>query len=229
MNYKNKPIFAMIHLHGGVDRAIKEIDILQSEGVEGIIVENYHGTTRDIIDTLKEIRGLDMLVGVNILPNEFHESIHMASVYGADFVQLDFVSGSYKRNATINEIELEAMRNRYPNIEILGGVHPKYYEPVVGSILENDLGDGVKRCNAIVVTGSGTGKETPLDKIKEFRSIIGDFPSIVGAGMDTTNMVEQLTIADGAIVGSSLKPYKRTQELINRDLVQELMELKRTI
>jgi predicted TIM-barrel enzyme len=228
--FDNKPIFAMIHLAGHpVDRAMKEIQLLQEEGVEGIIVENYHGSIRDIIDVMKELRNhtLNMKIGINILPNEFQESIHISDVYGADFVQLDFVSGNYKRTTPINELELNHMRNKYPNVKIIGGVHPKYYEPT--SDLITDLNDGMVRCDAIAVTGSGTGKETPLDKIKMFRETIGDFPLIVGAGLDTSNMVEQLSIADGAIVGSCLKPYKRTQEIISRDLVQEFMEIKRTI
>ncbi len=42
-------------------------------------------------------------------------------------------------------------------------------------------------------------------------------------------MVEQLTIADGAIVGSCFKPYKRTQEMVNRELVKEFMSEVRKI
>jgi len=230
MDYKNKPIFVMIHLAGGnpTERAIKEINILQEEGVEGIIIENYHGSTREVIDLLKELRNhtITMKVGINILPNEFHESLLLANTYGADFIQVDHIAGDYKRSGTIDAEQLKSMREKYPDIEIMGGVWPKYYQPKDDSVLEDDLGEGKERVDMIVVTGEGTGKETPLDKIKNFREILGDFPLIVGAGMDTSNLVEQLSIADGAIVGSSLKPYKRTNEMISRELVKEFIELK---
>ena len=35
----------------------------------------------------------------------------------------------------------------------------------------------------LVCTGSGTGKETPVEKVKQFKSALGDFPVIVGAGV----------------------------------------------
>ena len=228
-----KPIYAMIHLSGQrdrvIDRALKEIQILQEEGVEGIIVENYHGGTRDVINVLKEIKDIEMVVGVNVLPNEYHESLMYGNLYNADFIQLDHVAGTYKRGGTLDVENYKLHRSKYPDIKVMGGVWPKYYEPIDGSDLITDVKSGMGVCDAIVVTGSGTGMVTPMDKINKFRDIVGDFPLIVGAGVDTSNVVEQLSVADGAIVGSSLKPYKRTQELINRDLVQEFMELKNSI
>jgi len=51
----NKSIFGMIHLASvvPVERAIEEIKIYEEEGLQGIIVENYHGGVNDIIDTLE--------------------------------------------------------------------------------------------------------------------------------------------------------------------------------
>ena len=42
----------MIHLSGldPVERALKEIEIYETEGLDGIIVENYHGTIDEIIE-----------------------------------------------------------------------------------------------------------------------------------------------------------------------------------
>ncbi len=105
----------------------------------------------------------------------------------------------------------------------MGGVWPKYYEPVKGSVLADDINDGLRRSEAIVVTGSGTGKETPLIKIRDFKTLCGNKPLIIGAGLDVSNVVEQLHFADGAIVGSCFKPYKRTQEMVSRELVKEFM------
>ena len=44
------------------------------------------------------------------------------------------------------------------------------------------------RCDAIVVTQDATGQETPMEKINEFRKIIGDFPLVIGAGMTADNL-----------------------------------------
>jgi predicted TIM-barrel enzyme len=120
-------------------------------------------------------------------------------------------------------------RQEFQNIAVLGGVWPKYYTPVFNSNLENDLKQGVKRANAIVVTGSGTGKETPLEKIEEFRKIIGNYPLIVGAGLNINNAYEQLSIADGAIVGSCLKYKEITEKRMDKIKVRDLMDVVREV
>jgi predicted TIM-barrel enzyme len=88
---------------------------------------------------------------------------------------------------------------------LLGGVRFKYQPVLSPRSVEEDLQVGMERCDAIVVTGKGTGLPTELDKIKYFREIINDFPLIVGAGLNLDNCIEQLSIADGGIVGSYLK------------------------
>jgi len=228
MNFRDKPILGMIHCSGTnkVVDAIKEVKILQEEGVDGVIIENYHGSISDVNEVLKAIRkdsNISIEIGINILPNDFIIAFALAREYGASFIQLDYVSGNYE-NTTPFDVELyQQIRDDNKDIVVLGGVHPKYYKPIKGSILEDDINNGIKLVDAIVVTGAGTGKETPLDKIKSFRKILGDFPLIIGAGITPNNVYEQLSYADGAIVGSCFKKYGRTQSLIKRDLVEELM------
>jgi len=219
----NKSIFGMIHLASvvPVERAIEEIKIYEEEGLQGIIVENYHGGVNDIIDTLESI-DTKMDIGVNVLPNEYEKAFEIAHKYGGKFIQLDFISGRYERDRAIDVDDYLSYRNRYPNIKVLGGVWPKYYTPVKGSNLEEDLKMGMKLCDAIVVTGQGTGKETPLDKIKYFRSVIGNFPLIIGAGLTADN-INQMEWVDGAIVGSYFKPGGATTAKVDRELVKKFM------
>ena len=75
----------------------------------------------------------------------------------------------------------------------------------------------------IVVTGEGTGKETPIDKIERFREIMGKYPLIVGAGLTPDNAYNQLLIADSAIVGSCLKKDSNTDNPVDRERVRALM------
>ena len=56
-----------------------------------------------------------------------------------------------------------------------------------GRSLKEDLEIAMTRCDAIAVSQDETGQETSMDKIQEFRNIIGDFPLIVGAGMTADN------------------------------------------
>jgi len=235
LEFNNKPIFGMIHLSGDniIKRAITEIDIFYEENLDGCIIENYHGSVLDVKEVLNLIQIVQSVIpsdkkklkiGVNILPNEYKSAFEIANYYNADFIQLDFVAGKYYNNKEINETDYLSIKNKYPNISVLGGVWPKYYEPIRGSVLSDDINDGLNRAEAIVVTGLGTGKETPLDKIKEFKTLCGNKPLIIGAGLNSTNVKEQLSIADGAIVGSCFKPYGRTTEPISRELVKEFMD-----
>ena len=50
------PILGMIHLAGDkpVKRALEELAIFEEEGVDGAIIENYHGTIWNVIETFKE-------------------------------------------------------------------------------------------------------------------------------------------------------------------------------
>jgi len=230
---KPKPILGMIHLAGDssdnkIKRALAEMKIFENCSIDGAIIENYHaGSMKVVEETLKEAtkHKLNLVLGVNVLPNEFYVSIPMAAKYGAAFVQLDVIAGKY----TAYELpyaEYASIREKHPDVMTLGGVWFKYYTPVEGSNLENDLLEGAKRAEAIVVTGEGTGMETDLEKIKKFRQILGpDKPLIVGAGLTPENAYQQLEIADGAIVGSYLKTDGKTQNPIHSGRVRTLMEV----
>ena len=218
----NKSIFGMIHLYGTspVERALEEIQIYQEEGLQGVIVENYHGSTDDVITVLRNLKDVKIEIGINILPNEYELAFELAEQYGS-FIQMDYISGRYEKNTYLDVDHYMSYRNKYPNVSVLGGVWPKYYRPVEGSDLKEDLTKAKMLCDAIVVTGYGTGMETPIDKIKTFREIIGDFPLIIGAGVTSDN-IKNLEVADGAIIGSYFKNGNTTSK-VDRELVKLFM------
>ncbi len=218
----NKSIFGMIHLYGTspVERALEEIQIYQEEGLQGVIVENYHGSTDDVITVLRNLKDVKIEIGINILPNEYELAFELAEQYGS-FIQMDYISGRYEKNTYLDVDHYMSYRNKYPNVSVLGGVWPKYYRPVEGSDLKEDLTKAKMLCDAIVVTGSGTGMETPIDKIKTFREIVSDFPLIIGAGVTSDN-IENLEVADGSIIGSYFKNGNTTSK-VDRELVKLFM------
>ena len=235
-----KPIIGMLHLSGDsrpdrISRALREADIYEQEGVNGAIVENYHGDIKDVQRTLEALSKQDrkLVIGINVLPNEYQWSIPYA-IGRAKFVQLDAVAGTYKFNSGSNEgfpaisdmPEYERFRQRAidNNIAILGGVWPKYYYPIRGSNLKRDIKEGMERCDAIVVTGEGTGIETPLEKVQQFKCYTKLFPLIIGAGLTVDNLEGQLNLAYGAIVGSFFKPNKNTHNEIDPKKVRDFMQ-----
>lgn len=218
--HNEKPIIAMLHLKGDTDKDIverfkQEIDIYTHNGVDCIIVENYFGTYRHMEMALEYIQHLKLHIpyGVNCL-NVDPMGFELANTYGASFVQLDSVVGHVKpRDEDTLEAFFKQYRSRF-NLPILGGVRFKYQPVLSVNSVEKDLQIAMHRCDAICVTQDATGQETSLDKIKQFRNSIHDFPLIVGAGITPENMKKQFTYADGAIVGSYFKDnYKDAGEV----------------
>lgn len=218
-----KPVIGMIHLAGEnpVERALEELMIFEGEGVDGAIIEDFHGSPRDVVETLEMVRGisLNLTIGINLLRNPY-EAFGLADRFGAQFIQFDNVQTPYLDLRLYNNLRL-----RYPQIAVMGGVRFKYTRPT-GNPLEQDLEEARQRCEAIVTTGSGTGIETPIEKLREFRRLLPDFPLIVGAGVNLSNVYEQLSVADGAIVGSYFKDGDTTN-LVDRQKVRDLMHIAR--
>lgn len=219
--FKNKkPIFAMLHLKGDTpeerfERAKKEFQIYLEGGVDAVIVENYYGNYYDMERMLQYLdeNKFDIKVGVNCL-NVDPMGFELAKRFHADFVQLDGVCGQLKLRDDPGFGEfMKLMRSQYDGY-VLGGVRFKYQPVLSGRTLEEDLKIGMTRCDAIVVTQDATGQETSMEKINEFRSIMGDFPLVIGAGITAENCAKQFEVGDAAIVGSYFKDtYKDTGDV----------------
>lgn len=230
-----KPMIGMIHLTGKtlrekIEIAKDELRIFEEEGFNGAIVEDYFGSPQDVFDVLGKImyNADKVILGANILrcpydAFEMTDSKH-PSWRGTNFIQFDSV-----QTPNIEEEIYNDLRKKFPCV-VLGGVGFKGIPPT-GNTLEQDLIESLPRCDAIVTTGSGTGVETPLEKLKLYREKINIFekgcPLIVGAGINVDNAYEQLMIADGAIVGTSLKQGGVTSNDIDRERVRSLMSVVR--
>lgn len=206
------PVFAMLHLKGAdraerFERAQREIDLLWSNGVDAVIVENYFGDTDDVLAVCDYLRSrrADVVFGINVLKDDWR-AFEVAEEFGARFLQLDSVAGHLPAAEDADFADRLAEARAASSAFVLGGVRFKYQLYRSGRTLQEDLTLGAERSDGIVVTGDGTGLETPLTKIASFRGILGpDVPLIVGAGVTPENCEAQLAEGDGVIVGSYLK------------------------
>ena len=222
-----KPVIGMIHLAGRdsddrVRRALEELRIYEGEGVDGAIVEDYHGSFSDVFRALEEadIGGFKIVRGANVLSSPY-QAFKFVKESGGKFVQFDSV-----QTPDLNLESYDQTRRRHPDIAVLGGVGFKYTQPT-GNSLEQDLAEAMTRCEGIVTTGDGTGIETPVEKLRDYKAIMGNFPLIVGAGVNLRNVAEQLQVGDGAIVGSYFKPDNNTHLPVDRARVKSLMDVVR--
>lgn len=226
-----KPVMAVLHLKGKdmretLDRAKAETEIYYSQGIDAVLVEDYFGTVDEVEAVLEWLRAEhpDRIYGVNVLADPA-KSFRLAKRYGAKFIQIDSVCGHLplKKDALFDSA-IKELRAEHDGIAVLGGVRFKYQPVLSGRSLKEDLAHAVNRCDAIVVTGEGTGLQTPEAKIQEFRCHLGEFPLIVGAGVSAENAADTFGLADGAIVGSYFKNDHKAGGDVNPGHVRQFME-----
>ena len=230
LDFKTKPIIAMLHLKGNSDeeimeRMIKETEIYYKNGVDAVLVENYFGDVENCIQALSYLHKNmpDKYYGVNIL-GDYRKAFELAAKYNADFIQIDSVCGhleSEKDSVYAKEL-IELMKDR--SFQVLGGLRFKYQPIRSGRTLEEDAEFAKMRCDAVVTTGEGTGKDCPTEKLSEFRTVLEDFPLIVGAGVTADNVCEKLQFADGVIIGSWLKDEHHDYGDVCEEYVKVFME-----
>lgn len=232
----NKVLLGMIHLKGDTEeekfaRAKEEIDMIIGGGFDAVIIEDYYADEDMVEKVLHYIykHRPNIGYGINVL-KDYKISFELANKYDAKFIQIDSVAGHLTvEDDLLYGKSLEEHRAKTKAL-VLGGVRFKYQPVLSGRTVEEDLKMGMDRCDAIVVTGEGTGMDTDLEKIKTFRQIMGDdFPLIIGAGLTPDNCVDKLTIADGGIVGSYLKDNHQDNGDVFPDHVHEIVKAVRLI
>lgn len=229
-----KPVMAMLHLKGDnreerLERCLKEAAIYAENGVDAMIVEDYFGDEGDVEAALQLLQGKGYCLGVNVLDN-LPRSYELAEQYGAAFIQADSVSGHLAPEDDPAFAEMVAGYRARGDIGVIGGVRFKYQPVLSGRSLEEDLRLGMERCDAIAVTGVGTGSDSPTEKIAEFRAVCGeDFPLVVAAGVTPENAAEKLEVADAVIIGSALKDTGKDTGDVSPEKVREFMDAVRAI
>ncbi|HSE40686.1 MAG TPA: BtpA/SgcQ family protein [Acidobacteriota bacterium] len=247
---KSKSIIGMIALpplnygfvlNQAIDRALADLDTLQSGGVDGVCVENDydqpHQITidREMVESFKKIAQQVMTqakipVGVQVLLNDWRASLEIAKSIGAQFVRLDFFVDRVQIAAGVIEPEPEAIiayrkRIAAEHVALFTDVQVKHSE-----MLEPDktLSTSTQQAivhgaDALIVTGKLTGEAPNIKALKEVRNAAGNFPILIGSGTTAQNVADLFQYADGAIVGTSLKQSKAVHEMIMAERVQELI------
>lgn len=233
---EDKAIIGMLHLKGNDDedtfrRAVREFEIYRKCGIDAVMVETYFGTytqAERMLDYLKK-NADGFTYGVNCL-NVDAMGFEMGHEYGCDFLQIDSVVGHVKpRDEESIDAFFKLYQKRYPELFLMGGVRFKYQPLLSEKTLGEDLNTATQRCDGVCVTQNATGEETDLEKIREFREILGDFPLYVCSGVRADNVKAQLSIADGAVVGSFFKDSFKDDGDVCEEHVNLLMNEVRSL
>jgi len=89
----------------------------------------------------------------------------------------------------------------------------------VESVVFSSLAD------VILISGPKTGTPPSVEVIQKVKEKVKDVPVFVNTGLNMENAKELLKVADGAIVGTSLKKNGVTWNSVDKERVKKLMKV----
>lgn len=227
-----------------IDRAIADATAYAQGGVHGLIVEN-HGDIpfakpddigqetaammAVVADQVRREVGLP--VGINVLANGAMTAMAVAKAAGARFIRVNEWANAYVANEGIVEGPAgKVMRYRSwlraRDVSIFADVHVKHgAHAIVGDRSIPELTRDVEffGADAVIVTGQRTGDTATTDEVATIRGATS-LPLLIGSGVTTDNVHALMKIADGVIIGSSLKEGGVWWRPVDRPRVEAFME-----
>lgn len=248
--FKNKKfLIGMIHLppllsfknHPGIniciEKALFDLAALEKAGFDGALIENNEDQPHTEFANEAQIASMSTIawkvmkkakipIGIQMMLNDWKSSITIAKAVNANFTRLDvFVDDMSCKWCNIypNPKEIMEYKNKiYPELIMFTDIQVKHKKMIDKnkSLIESTKEAIDNKSDGLVITGNWTGQETPIENIKLVKASYPNFTVIVGAGINEDNIKNQLNIADGAIVGTSIKngnfiDYNKAKKLIS--------------
>jgi uncharacterized protein len=223
-----------------IDQAVKDAITLEKSGMDAIMVENMGDNPFGVLLEPEQACALAVVsayvarevkipIGIDAAMNDYKTSLSIAKAIDGAFVRapvfvdtVEFFGGII--NPCAREVMIFRKNLQAENIKILADIQVKHTHMVLPHITIEDSAKTAQSCgaDAIIVTGTHFGVETPIEIIQRVRKVT-TLPLIAGSGVKTTNIKEQLAIADGAIIGTSLKEGGMLENPVSLKLASELI------
>jgi membrane complex biogenesis BtpA family protein len=168
-------------------------------------------------------------LGIAILRNDAESALAVASAAGAQFIRVNIHTGTRSTDQGLIQGKAhETLRYRKllgSDVQIFADVDVKHSAPLAVRPIEDEVEEIVSRgcADAVIVTGTGTGKETSLEDLKRAKQAAGAFPVFAGSGVNPSNVAAVMKFADGAIVGTFFKRDGITRNEVDADRVRVLI------
>jgi membrane complex biogenesis BtpA family protein len=167
-------------------------------------------------------------IGFNVLRNDARAALALCAACRGSFVRINVHTGAMLTDQGIIEGNaydtLRYRRTVCPDAAIFADVHVKHAVPFGNWTIEDSSRDAVERgcVDALIVSGKGTGLETDIDDVRRVRRTCPNIKILLGSGVTVANAHDYLPIADGFIVGSSLKKDGRVTNPVDPKRVAAL-------
>ncbi|WP_331235681.1 BtpA/SgcQ family protein [Natronorarus salvus] len=228
------------------EAALRDARALSEGGVDAILVENFgdapfypdsvpaHAVASMTALVADITHSVALPVGVNVLRNDAEAALSVAAATGAEFVRVNVHTGARVADQGLLEgraHETVRLRERLDaDVALLADLDVKHSVPLGGEFSAEEFADTAERglADGVVVSGSGTGRKTSLEAVERAateREEYGlDTPVFVGSGVTADSVTDLLSVADGVIVGTSLKEGGETTNPVDPDRVRRVVD-----
>lgn len=223
-----------------VELARNDLTALQNGGVDAVMFSNEFSmpyltrvkpeTTAAMARIIGELmESIQIPFGVNILWDPY-ASLDLAAATGAKFIR-EIMSGVYASdfglwNTSTGEIVRHKMRLGLKNLKLLFNIVPE----AASYLAHRDIIDIAKstvfntRADVLCVSGLTAGTETDSQIVSKVKSAVPQTAVFTNTGCRIDNIEEQLSIADGAVVGTTFKEDGKFENLVDQNRVKAFMD-----
>ncbi|HIE22867.1 MAG TPA: BtpA/SgcQ family protein, partial [Candidatus Korarchaeota archaeon] len=188
------------------------------------------------VATREVVKESSVPVGVNIVHNGWRGELAIAVASGAKFIRVCLMAGAlvWDTGEFDHGVGAKLLRMR----KFLQADHIRLFADVTKKHAAMFPGIDLKKhaewidfymADALIVTGTMTGKAPTIEKVKEVKEFIPHRPLLVGSGVNPSNVRDFFKYADGAIVGTYFKVGGITQNPVELERVRKLIEEVRKI
>lgn len=226
---------------------LRDAETLLEGGVDGLMLENYGDSPfypdRVPAITVAAMTSLasdlvwrfDVPLGINVLRNDGQSALAVAMASGASFIRVNVLCGARVADqGLLHAIAHDLLRDRANlranSIKIWADVDVKHSAALAHRSLRDEVRDLIERgkCDAVIVSGTATGQPIEEMTLRDVKLAAGTTPVLVGSGVDVDGVSRLRTIADGLIVGTSLKQDGVATNPVELDRVRQLVDAVRT-
>lgn len=227
-----------------VEGVRNDLDALQKAGFDAVMFGNENdrpyefnvdiASTATMAFVIGQLRdAITVPFGVNVLWDPM-SSVALAAATGASFVR-EIFTGTYASDMgpwTPDAGKAMRYRNRLgrPDLAMLFNVSAEFAH----SLDQRSLPDRARSAvfssipDAVLVSGQITGEAAELSDLEAVKKVLPLTPVLANTGVKHATVADVLTIADGCIVGSSLKVDGNTWNAVDPARAAEFMRLART-
>ncbi|MHA1596934.1 MAG: BtpA/SgcQ family protein [Candidatus Asgardarchaeia archaeon] len=254
----NKPIIGMVHLrplpgsplYDGDDEAIFEHALrdalnLQEGGIDAVMFCNEGDrpytdrvgpeTVAMMASVVKDVsREISVPYGIDVLFDPI-AAISIAKATGAKFVREVF-TGVYvgdvgflaSRGAEALRFRRKIMGDKIKTIQVVNAEFSTSMDKRPISLIAKGA-VFVMLADIVAVSGPMTGMPVDLNQLKEVKEAIPETPVFANTGVNLGNLRKILEVADGAVVGTSLKFDGITWNPVDPERVKKFMRVVRSL